>query len=155
MDALQPVVQALLTAGFGFCLGWYFRKGSLVRKALPISRRFVKGPFKLVLVVRGDLGMTKGKVAAQCSHATLGCYKNALKACPEVVKAWEKCGQMKVVLKALDYESLEELELSAEKEGLPHCLVHDAGHTQVPAGSATVLGIGPGLPTHELLTITF
>ena len=28
--------------------------------------------FKMVLVVRNDLKMGKGKAAAQCSHATLG-----------------------------------------------------------------------------------
>ena len=35
---------------------------------------------KLVLVVRTDLGMTKGKIAAQCSHATLACFKTLQKA---------------------------------------------------------------------------
>jgi PTH2 family peptidyl-tRNA hydrolase len=29
--------------------------------------------------------------------------------------------------------------------GLPHYLVVDAGHTQIAAGSRTVLGIGPGM----------
>ncbi|UKZ69278.1 uncharacterized protein TrAtP1_010288 [Trichoderma atroviride] len=37
---------------------------------------------KLVLVVRTDLGMTKGKIAAQCSHATLACYKALARADP-------------------------------------------------------------------------
>uniref|UniRef100_A0A0A9DCY0 peptidyl-tRNA hydrolase n=1 Tax=Arundo donax TaxID=35708 RepID=A0A0A9DCY0_ARUDO len=31
--------------------------------------------FKMVLVVRNDLKMGKGKIAAQCSHATLGLFK--------------------------------------------------------------------------------
>ena len=29
--------------------------------------------FKMVLVVRNDLKMGKGKIGAQCGHATLGC----------------------------------------------------------------------------------
>lgn len=39
---------------------------------------------KMVLVVRTDLGMGKGKVAAQCGHASLACYKRALKHMPRV-----------------------------------------------------------------------
>lgn len=39
---------------------------------------------KLVLVVRTDLGMGKGKIAAQCGHASLACYKRALKYTPKV-----------------------------------------------------------------------
>ena len=33
---------------------------------------------KMVFAVRSDLGMTKGKVAAQCAHAAVNCYKKAL-----------------------------------------------------------------------------
>ena len=38
----------------------------------------------------------------------------------------------------------EKLEEVAESSDLINALIHDAGHTQVAAGSATVLGIGPG-----------
>ena len=34
--------------------------------------------FKMVLVVRTDLGMGVGKIAAQVGHAVLGAYKNIL-----------------------------------------------------------------------------
>ena len=30
---------------------------------------------KMMMAVRNDLGMTKGKIGAQCGHATLGAYK--------------------------------------------------------------------------------
>ncbi len=78
----------------------------------------------MVLVVRTDLGMGKGKIAAQCGHATLGAYKKAVKIAPKVIyrkmllcllltcillrrefhhgfclqflKAWEREGQKKV-----------------------------------------------------------
>ncbi|KAG0282670.1 hypothetical protein BGZ98_006664, partial [Dissophora globulifera] len=39
--------------------------------------------YKMVLVVRSDLGMGKGKAAAQCCHATLANYKELLKKSPE------------------------------------------------------------------------
>ncbi|KAL5964002.1 Peptidyl-tRNA hydrolase 2 mitochondrial [Taenia solium] len=144
MEYLQPVVQTLLTAGVSFCLGWYLCRKSAIIKSIPKVRPSAKGDLKLVLVVRSDLGMTKGKVAAQCSHATLECYRNALEDCPDVVSLWERIGQKKIALKAPDYEALIKLQNAAEEAGLPHCLIHDAGRTQVPSGSATVLGIGPG-----------
>lgn len=59
----------------------------------------------MVLVVRNDLKMGKGKAAAQCSHATLGCYKQALKQ-PRVLREWEDMGQAKVVLKCEEEKEL-------------------------------------------------
>ncbi|KAL6509184.1 hypothetical protein OROGR_022494 [Orobanche gracilis] len=55
--------------------------------------------FKMVLVVRNDLKMGKGKIAAQCSHATLGLYKKVLNRAPKSLNRWEMCGQVKVVVK--------------------------------------------------------
>ena len=34
---------------------------------------------KMMLAVRSDLGMTKGKIGAQCGHATLGAYHTTKK----------------------------------------------------------------------------
>ncbi|KAG9051584.1 hypothetical protein FS837_004094 [Tulasnella sp. UAMH 9824] len=48
---------------------------------------------KMVLVVRSDLGMTKGKIAAQCGHATLACYKALQKSNPALLAHWERIGQ--------------------------------------------------------------
>jgi PTH2 family peptidyl-tRNA hydrolase len=51
---------------------------------------------------------------------------------------------MKVVVKGRDEEHLEELKAQAKQLGLFPYIVHDAGRTQIAAGSATVLGIfGP------------
>jgi PTH2 family peptidyl-tRNA hydrolase len=61
--------------------------------------------FKMVLVVRNDLKMGKGKAAAQCSHATLGCYKAAQKN-PKALAFWERTGQAKVVLKCEEEKEL-------------------------------------------------
>ena len=36
-----------------------------------------KSQIKMVMCVRNDLGMTKGKIGAQCGHATLGAYKQS------------------------------------------------------------------------------
>ncbi|KZV42925.1 peptidyl-tRNA hydrolase 2, mitochondrial [Dorcoceras hygrometricum] len=55
--------------------------------------------FKMVLVVRNDLKMGKGKIAAQCSHATLGLYRKLFNRAPKSLQRWEMCGQVKVVVK--------------------------------------------------------
>lgn len=44
------------------------------------------GPFKLVLVVNMELKMGKGKMAAQCCHATLGSYKLSQRHCPSALR---------------------------------------------------------------------
>uniref|UniRef100_A0A161N0Z2 peptidyl-tRNA hydrolase n=2 Tax=Triatoma infestans TaxID=30076 RepID=A0A161N0Z2_TRIIF len=101
---------------------------------------------KMVLVVRTELGMGKGKIAAQCSHAALGCYKIAQKNTPTVLNWWEASGQPKIVLK-LDTpgeEGLYKLMQEAKKRGVVSTVIRDAGHTQVERGTATVAGIGPG-----------
>ncbi|CAG5155608.1 uncharacterized protein ALTATR162_LOCUS3744 [Alternaria atra] len=100
---------------------------------------------KMVLVVRTDLGMTKGKIGAQCGHATLACYKHFLRHAPEstLLKRWERMGQAKVALQVKSEEELELLQAQALSLGLVAHIIHDAGRTQIASGSATVLGIGP------------
>ncbi|TFK76858.1 PTH2-domain-containing protein [Pluteus cervinus] len=98
-------------------------------------------PCKLVLVVRTDLNMTPGKIAAQ--HATLACYKALVKNNPSLVKHWERTGQAKIALKATSEEQLLELMAVAKSLNLCARTIQDAGRTQVASGSRTVLGIGP------------
>lgn len=54
------------------------------------------GHMKMILVVRNDLKMGKGKAAAQCSHASVAAFKMAKNKCPNVLKKWERSGQQKV-----------------------------------------------------------
>ncbi|PHH63137.1 hypothetical protein CDD81_6288 [Ophiocordyceps australis] len=103
---------------------------------------------KLVLVVRTDLGMTKGKMAAQCSHATLACYKALSRASPDssqraTLARWERNGQAKIAVQVKSQEELIELRRRARLKGLTAEVIQDAGRTQIEAGSITVLGIGP------------
>ncbi|KAL5118245.1 hypothetical protein ACEQ8H_003917 [Pleosporales sp. CAS-2024a] len=100
---------------------------------------------KMVLVVRTDLGMTKGKIGAQCGHATLACYKHFLRTAPTspTLRRWESLGQAKVALQVKSEEELEMLQAQALSLGLVAHIIHDAGRTQIASGSATVLGIGP------------
>ena len=101
---------------------------------------------KLMLVVRTDLGMTKGKIAAQCGHATLACYKSlqSSTAGSSLLKKWERNGQPKIAVQCKSEDELEMLQAQAVSLGLCARVVHDAGRTQIQAGSATVLGVvGP------------
>ncbi|TGZ78713.1 peptidyl-tRNA hydrolase [Ascodesmis nigricans] len=96
-----------------------------------------------VFLVRTDLGMTKGKIAAQCGHATLSCYKAAKKFAPSLVTRWERYGQAKIALQVKSEDELLLLQAKALSLGVVAKVVHDAGRTQIVAGSATVCGIGP------------
>lgn len=91
-------------------------------------------------------GYSTGKIAAQCSHATLACYKHFLAHAPSspILRRWERSGQAKVALQVRSEEELETLQAQAVSLGLCAQIVRDAGRTQVASGSATVLGVGPG-----------
>ncbi|KAK4101409.1 PTH2-domain-containing protein [Parathielavia hyrcaniae] len=106
---------------------------------------------KLVLVVRTDLGMTKGKIAAQCSHATLACYKTLSRAAQQqpqspaaqVLRQWERLGQAKIAVQVKSEDELLALLAKARGLGVTAEVISDAGRTQIASGSRTVLGVGP------------
>lgn len=103
------------------------------------SHKNVMSSYKQAIVIREDLNMSKGKMIAQGSHASLKAYRKAAK---EAKKQWERQGEKKVVLNPEDVK-LESLKQQAEREGLPAALVTDAGHTEVEPGTKTALAIGP------------
>ncbi|KAK3493284.1 peptidyl-tRNA hydrolase PTH2-domain-containing protein [Neurospora crassa] len=106
---------------------------------------------KLVLVVRTDLGMTKGKIAAQCSHATLACYKRLFSAAQleplslsaRLLRQWERNGQAKIAVQTKTEDEMLELMAKARSLGVTAEVIQDAGRTQIASGSRTVLGVGP------------
>lgn len=98
---------------------------------------------KLVLVVNHGLKMGKGKIAAQVGHASIGAMTSIGEHDRPRLAAWLASGQRKVCVKGDDAEHLIALHDVAKKEGLPTAMVRDAGHTQIPSGSLTVVSIGP------------
>jgi PTH2 family peptidyl-tRNA hydrolase len=96
--------------------------------------------YKQCIIVRDDLKLSKGKLAVQVAHAAISAYELADN---EVREAWKEGGQKKVVLRVAALQDLFELKESARKQGLPAVLITDAGLTEVPPGTITVLGIGP------------
>jgi peptidyl-tRNA hydrolase, PTH2 family len=95
---------------------------------------------KLALVVRTDLGMGRGKIAAQVAHAAVAAVLGSAEA---DLAAWLAEGQPKVVLKVATGERLLDLAGQARAGGLAVEIVRDAGRTQVPAGTPTCCAIGP------------
>ncbi|CAF91050.1 unnamed protein product, partial [Tetraodon nigroviridis] len=140
--------------GCGFALGWHLRArfsstSKRLMAAMGISTGEASvmgegGKFKVILVVRNDLKMGKGKEAAQCSHAAVSAYKQVQVRNSSPLKQQEYCDQPKVVVKAPDEDALMDLLNHAKEVGLPVSLIQDAGRTQMAPGSRTVLGIGPG-----------
>lgn len=92
------------------------------------------------MIVRTDLKMGKGKIAAQCCHGSIGSYK---KASSEKIRKWESEAYAKVVLKVKTLDEITELKKLADINKIPNYLVVDAGRTQIPSSSVTVLALGP------------
>ncbi|MFH1511427.1 MAG: peptidyl-tRNA hydrolase Pth2 [Candidatus Woesearchaeota archaeon] len=95
---------------------------------------------KQVILIRQDLKLPKGKLAAQASHASV---EAALKSGKERLESWRRQGAKKVVLKVADEKELLEFERLAKESKLTTALIIDAGHTVVEPGTITCLGIGP------------
>lgn len=99
--------------------------------------------YKMVIVVRKDVKMGPGKVAAQVGHACVNLALNERNQRRREFRAWLEEGQQKVVVKVPGLRELYEVREAAEARGLPTTLIQDAGHTQVEPGTITCLGIGP------------
>ena len=101
---------------------------------------------KMVFLVRQDLKMKAGKIAAQVAHAALGLYDNIIfgndKYQQEALDFWVNYGQKKIVLKVPDLQTMNNALKQCRQAKISYCMITDAGCTQIPPGSKTVLGIG-------------
>ena len=95
---------------------------------------------KQAIIIRTDLNMGRGKIAAQCAHASLSAYEKT----PFVKKnIWKLKGQKKIVLKVNSEKELIEILKNAQLKDIKSALIRDAGHTQVEPNTVTALAIGP------------
>lgn len=112
---------------------------------------------KQVLVIRKELKMRKGKIAAQASHASMAAILN--KAIftengfainyndfgihSEAVKDWLENIFTKITVSVNSEEELLEIYNKAKEAGLPCSLIQDAGKTEfkgVPTFTAVAIG---------------
>ena len=96
--------------------------------------------YKQVILVRADLKLPKGKMAAQVAHASVSAV---LKSSKKTVNDWSKEGMKKIVLKVASKQELLKYRNLADDAGLKSALIQDAGRTVVEPGTMTCLGIGP------------
>lgn len=126
---------------------------------------------KQVIIVRKDLNMPAGKLAAQVAHASWGMFsknfefiktENGYKVEIEfnhnnkfhkAAKIWFEERFTKVILYVKSEEKLKEIYNKACKKGLPVCLIEDAGFTVFNESTITCLGIGPCFP-EDLIGVT-
>ncbi|MBR5998903.1 MAG: peptidyl-tRNA hydrolase Pth2 [Candidatus Methanomethylophilaceae archaeon] len=98
---------------------------------------------KMVIVMRNDLKMSKGKIAAQAAHAAVNCAFASKKKDPKNFDKWMSEGQKKVVVKVNSEKELFEIKSIADAAGLINSVITDAGRTEIAPGTVTCLGIGP------------
>jgi PTH2 family peptidyl-tRNA hydrolase len=109
--------------------------------------------YKQVIVVRRDLRMGIGKMAAQVAHAAVLGAERTKQFNQVWFHKWFESGQAKVVVKVQSFEELIELRKVAESLSLVVVQVEDRGLTQLPAGTTTCIGIGPA-PTELIDRVT-
>ncbi len=106
----------------------------------------------MFIIVNTDLPMGKGKVAAQCCHSACNATRILERNSKTdiVYKTWIKDGETKVVLRATGIEMIKILEefevdriVKRETDSIWCTSTHDAGKTQIPAGSLTTITFRP------------
>jgi len=113
--------------------------------------------YKQVIVIRKDLNMRKGKMAAQAAHAVLGCALGSdisedilLTGCWGLrdywslkEQAWLAQGMAKIVVGVDTEAELEKLIAEARKADIKVFKVTDAGRTEFKGPTVTCAAFGP------------
>ena len=159
---MPEILFIIIICFFFFLFGKYFTdiilliKGKrdrvkIIKEVINFNNRknsFTKyDDFKMVFLVRQDLKMKAGKIAAQVAHAAIGLYDDIIFGNDiykkEALDFWVNYGQKKIVLKVPNLDTMINAHKQCKKENISTCLITDAGLTQVEPLTKTVLGIGP------------
>ena len=99
--------------------------------------------YKMVIVTRSDLKLSPGKLAAQVAHAAVACALDTKKIHSRWFYNWQIEGAKKAILKVDSEKDFYPLKKKAEELKIIAYIITDAGQTEIPEGTKTVLGIGP------------
>lgn len=153
----------------GVMSSWFRWPWEKVRQVSSLAA--VGEPVKMTLVVRKDLKMGNGKIAAQCAHAAVAVVEDilAIRSAQTASSAaavtgstnaaaldsrsqlwlrwydaWHASGCSKVALQCPDEATMMAIARHAKEKQLPFYVIRDAGRTQIAPGSKTVVAVGPG-----------
>ena len=109
--------------------------------------------YKMVIVTRKNLKLSPGKLAAQVAHAAVACALSTMKNNLKWFTKWQNEGGKKAIVKVDCVDDFFPLKEKAEQLKIVTHIIEDAGYTEIPAGTKTVLGIGPA-PSNIIDQIT-
>jgi len=109
--------------------------------------------YKMVIVTRKDLNLSPGKLAAQVAHAAVACAIDTKKKNSKWFNEWQLEGGKKAVVKVEKDKDFFPLKKKADELKIVSHIITDAGLTEIPPGTKTVLGIGPA-PSNLIDQIT-
>jgi PTH2 family peptidyl-tRNA hydrolase len=101
--------------------------------------------YTMYILINSDLGMGKGKIAAQVGHV-VGMLTERMMQRDDSYITWKQTGHKKIVLKATQEELMQFMhDPTAE-------YILDAGRTQIPENSLTVVGFLPSCKNWKMFT---
>ena len=158
--AARKILTGVLAGAAGFVLGYQFYK--LVHKDYEYldydeeeeeeelgdsyfdpDQIDTQKDYSAMFIVRNDLDMSNGKEAAQVGHAALGLFNKVNAYLPEISSKWIEEDFPKKFYHCANEAEMDEKAKLAVNQNLLIEKIYDAGRTEIPAGSATVLAIGP------------
>lgn len=80
---------------------------------------------KQIILIRNDLGMSKGKMCSMASHASLISFENARREYRDVAYTWFHESQVKITLKVDSEEQLLQIYNLAINHKIPCSLIKD------------------------------
>jgi len=101
---------------------------------------------KQVIIVRRDLkkfGISIGKLLAHVAHGAVEGYIQVLRLFPDIAHEWIASGQKKIVVYVDKLEDLMKKYRKAISLEIPASIIRDAGLTELPPGTITVVVLGP------------
>jgi PTH2 family peptidyl-tRNA hydrolase len=96
---------------------------------------------KQVIIVRTDLNMRKGKVAAQVAHASTMILYNHFGS--DKITKWLEDNYKKIVVGCRDEQELFKIKDLCNQNNIPNFLVQDLGLTEFSNKTYTCIGVGP------------